>query len=155
MALPRFGKTKSALLIGSLLMILLLCGGSISLLMTTANVSPYPTSQQRLNSKPFPQWASNWSSAQWTVEHIRFYATADSRQRVAFWHQKEGWQSANEAGQRWILTSRAESLKVHHSAILYTDYWQEVCPYEQTCIFLKSTYSIPLPFEKGVAFLKR
>ena len=133
------------ILLVSVLFILLT--GSVAVVrgMALFDLSPYPNASSLKGSNEFPPIQSNLTSRRLIVERNRFYVTEDSEQAVAHWYRQEGWQDLTSVGMRWVLIPGGTAVDIKHSAIIYTDYWQEVCRFESTCIFVRTTIRVDMP----------
>lgn len=139
-------RTITIILFGSIfLFIALLCSIFTVQRLFILTDSHYPHVQNLDGSASFPAFESSWRNQKWIIRRVQFFSTDHSRQMVAHWHQQEGWQSVTEVGQRWELDAFKSGLDVHHSAIIYNDYWEEVCQVELTCIFVRTTITVELP----------
>lgn len=130
---------------GLLLFMALLCGTFVFQSASFFDVNGYPFADTMVGSSDFPPMKSQLSSKRLIVERNRFFSTRDSDQQVAHWYQQEGWQDLTSVGMRWEMIPSGTAVDVRHSAIIYSDFWQDVCQFEETCIFVRTTISIDLP----------
>lgn len=138
---------KNVLMIvfGSGVIVLLFIGVFVLRSLTLTDVSTYPNALSLQGTSSFPPLHSQFSGRRLIVERNRFFTTTDSDQQVALWYQQAGWRDLTTVGQRWELVPGGTAVNIHHSAIIYSDFFQEVCKFEDTCIFVRTTISLEMP----------